>query len=42
MWFWPNALTGLDNSLLWSLGELAECVVIFLQQLEGSFSPGIK
>ena len=32
---------GLDNSLFWSLGELAECAVIFLH-FEGSFSPGIK
>lgn len=42
MWFWPNALMGLGNSLFWSLGELAECAVIFLEHFEGSFSPGIK
>lgn len=26
MWFWPNALLGLDNSLFWSLGELADII----------------
>lgn len=34
MWFWPNALVGLDDSLFWSLGEPVERAHLFLQHLE--------